>query len=51
MIEKALSFLINIMGDFVESLGNMHLFRGLSVLGVFLGFIVVGSVITFVFRK
>lgn len=51
MIEKSLSFLINVMGDFIDSFGSMHLFRGLSILGVFLGFVVVGMVISFIFRK
>lgn len=51
MVEQALSFLIDAFGEFVDALNGMHLVRGISVLGIFLGALVVGFVISFIFRK
>ena len=51
MFPDLISRLLTYLGNFIDTLSSLYLYRGVTVLGVLLGVMVVSLIIGFVFRK
>lgn len=51
MFPDLINRLFTYLGNFIDILSSLYLYRGVTVLGVLLGVMVVSLIIGFVFRK